>query len=67
MPHIQVFDVLADEAERHNLASEQPELVKALMAVVERYNRTAYVEALGHRTPVEHTCPHNVNGVLTPC
>ena len=68
VPEIQVFDVIADESERHNLAPSNPALVKELMAVVEKYNSSTYVPYLGLDLPVENRCPFNdERGVLTPC
>lgn len=69
-PEVQLFDVLSDEAERENLASDNPALVASLMAVVRRYNATEYVPALSSdpRFPIEDECPYNdAEGVLTPC
>jgi hypothetical protein len=50
------------------LAPGNPDLVKQLMAVVTKFNDTAYVEALSQTMPVETTCPYyDERDVLTPC
>lgn len=66
---VQLYDVFADEAERHNLASTSPGLVAELMAVVKRYNDSTYVDALLNTVPFQTACPfkNQKNGVLTPC
>lgn len=70
-PQVQLFDVIADEAERHNLASSDPTKVAELMAVVHKYNSTGeFVRPLSITTPLEDpvTCPFNADdGTLTPC
>lgn len=67
-PYIQVYDVLADESERNNLAESNATLVAELMEVVRRYNASAYVTALNLVTPVENKCPYNdATGSVTPC
>lgn len=67
-PHIQVFDVLQDEAERHNLAPGDPALVAELMDLIRAYNDSTYVEALSNVVPVTTGCPFvDARGALTPC
>jgi hypothetical protein len=68
MAVVQLYDVFADEAERHNLAPASPDIVAQLMAVVHKYNSSIYVDALLNRVPFQTKCPFNdANGVLTPC
>ena len=52
----QLFDVIADESERNNLAGSEPSLVAELMELVKQYNSTEYVEALSNNPayPLEH-------------
>ena len=70
VPNVQLFDVIADESERNNLAESEPSLVAELMELVKEFNATTYVEALLNNPayPVENECPFNdERGVLTPC
>ena len=71
VPEVQLFDVIADEAERQNLAGSNPSKVVELMAVVMKYNSTGeFQRPLSVTTPLENpvTCPFNdENGTLTPC
>ena len=70
---LQIFDLQADEAERHNLApTANASLLAKLMAVVQKYNDSHYAEPLFYSTPLENgTGPHcpfvGEDGVLTPC
>ena len=66
-PPVQVYDVIADEGEHHDLAPTNATLVAALMKVLRKYNESEYVDALYHRVPLETTCPKTAGGVLTPC
>jgi len=66
-PQIQVFNVIEDEEERNNLA-ENTSLVDELMAIVHKYNNSAYVQALSVTSPKETVCPYNdATGSVTPC
>lgn len=69
VPYVQVYDVIADEAERNNLAPSNPDLVAELMQVVKKYNESKYVRALSIVTPLNASCPtyEGENKVLTPC
>ena len=71
VPEVQLFDVIADEAERQNLASSNPTKVAELMAIVKKYNSTGeFTRPLSVTTPLENpvTCPFNdEHGSLTPC
>jgi hypothetical protein len=53
VPELQLFDVIADESERNNLATTSPELVDALMAVVKRYNSTGTVRVFRTKLALE--------------
>ena len=69
VPAVQLYDLFADESERHNLASSSPSLVAEVLQVVKRYNSSAYVDAWLNRLPFQTTCPYKDkhSGVLTPC
>ena len=68
VPMVQVFDVLADEAERADLAPSNSSLVAELMAVVQRFNQSHYVDALFYNSPPANGCPQDLPGQpLTPC
>ena len=63
-----MYNLLADPAERHNLADSNATLLASLLALVDRYNSSTYVEPLFFSHPVEHDCPFtDAQGVLTPC
>ena len=65
---IQVFDLISDATERHNLAPTNASLVAHLLDVVARFNSSAYTEPLFFRYPPESKCPFvNERGELTPC
>ena len=72
-PMLQIFDLEADEAERHNLApTANASLLASMMAVVQKYNDSHYAEPLFYSTPLENgtgpRCPFvGEDGVLTPC
>jgi hypothetical protein len=67
-PMVQVYDVVADPAERLNLAGGNATLLASLLALVDRYNSSTYVEPLFFTHPVETDCPFkDAHGVLTPC
>jgi len=67
VPNVQLFDVISDESERHNLAESRPDILQELMNVVEKYNNSKYVEALHNSVPVSKGCPDTSTGVLIPC
>tara|TARA_B110000208_G_scaffold29102_1_gene38180 strand:+ start:103 stop:1785 length:1683 start_codon:yes stop_codon:yes gene_type:complete len=72
VPALQIFDLEHDEEERVNLAEQTDDktvmLIETLLGVVDKYNRSAYVDALFFHRNTTHDCPfNNENGVLTPC
>ena len=42
-------------------------VVADLLALVQTYNESAYVDALFYAHGVETDCPRTIDGVLTPC
>lgn len=78
--HVEVYDILSDAEERHELAASDPALLASLMEVAARYNATPYVDPLISTPPnppgcqaAQTCCPMSVpsagdpQGVLTPC
>jgi hypothetical protein len=69
---VQVFDVISDEEERHNLAPGNSSLVAELMKTVVHFNDSIYVDSLFYKFPTQPIdgteCPRKTNGQpLTPC
>lgn len=66
-PYIQIYNVLEDEGEHHNLASNTT-LEAELMEILQKYNSSKVVRPLSVTTPIETGCPFvDSKGVLTPC
>ena len=67
-PMLQVYNLLDDPFEHHNLAYINTTLTASLLTLVQAYNRSAYVDPLIVHAPVEHDCPYvDSDGILTPC
>ena len=67
-PMVQVYDVVDDIAERNDLSQSNATLVAELLSVVDKFNRSTYIDALFFHHPIETDCPFNdADGILTPC